>query len=158
MTAPATTSDFDDLEALLATAMAEKAEKSKGAELRAKLAKGKKTLSAEEVDEINAAIARWEAEQLWRPLATVGVFEKQVCKCGHHALVFSHHLQLQEYRSKPDTRRYTRTELDAKLTKLSRYIERSVDFCQSCAQQHFDLAELEQFEAPLSEIELIPLQ
>jgi len=158
MTTAAPVSDFDDLEALLATAMAEKAEKNKGAELRAKLAKGKKTLSADEVEEINAAIARWEAEQLWRPLATVGVFEKQVCKCGHRALVFSHHLQLQEYRSKPDTRRYTRTELDAKLPKLSRYVERQVDFCYHCVEQHFDLAELEQFEAPLSGIELIPLQ
>lgn len=160
MTATSTAADtgFDDLEALLATALAEKAEKSKGAELRSKLAKGGKSLSKEEVEEINAAIARWEAEQLWRPLATVGVFEKQVCKCGHHALVFSHHLQLQEYRTKPDTRRYTRTELDVKLPKLSRYVERPVDFCQSCAEQHFDLAELERFEAPLASIDLIPLQ
>lgn len=158
MTTAAPVSDFDDLEALLKTAMAEKAEKNKGAELRAKLAKGKKTLSAEEVDEINAAIARWEAEQLWRPLATVGVFEKQTCKCGHSALVFSHHLQLQEYRSKPDTRRYTRAEYDAKLTKLSRYVERSVDFCYHCVDTVFDLAELEQFETPLYEIDLIPLQ
>lgn len=154
MTAPATTSDFDDLEALLATAMAEKAEKNKGAELRAKLAKGKKTLSADEVDEINAAIARWEAEQLWRPLATVGVFEKQTCKCGHSALVFSHHLQLQEYRSKPDTRRYTRAEYDAKLPRLSRVLDVSVDFCYHCVETVFDLGELERLETPLSAIEL----
>lgn len=159
MTAPATTSDFDDLEALLATAMAEKAEKNKGAELRSKLAKGKKTLSAEEVDEINAAIARWEAEQLWRPLATVGVFEHRTCKCcGYSSIAYSHHLQLQEYRTKPDTRRYTRAEYDAKLPRLSRVLDVSVDFCHHCVDTVFDQAELEQFEAPLAGIELIPLQ
>lgn len=149
-----TDSGFDDLEALLATAMAEKAEKNKGAELRAKLAKGKKTLSADEVDEINAAIARWEAEQLWRPLATVGVFEKQTCKCGHSALVYSYHLQLQEYRTKPDTRRYTRAEYDAKLPRLSRVLDVSVDFCHHCVTTVFNPAELEEFDAPLSAIDL----
>ena len=155
MTTAAPVSDFDDLEALLATAMAEKAEKNKGAELRAKLAKGKKTLSADEVEEINAAIARWEAEQLWRPLATVGVFEHRTCKCcGYSSLVYSYHLQLQEYRTKPDTRRYTRAEYDAKLPRLSRVLDVSVDFCHHCVTTVFNQAELEEFDAPLSAIDL----
>jgi len=155
MTTAAPVSDFDDLEALLATAMAEKAEKNKGAELRAKLRKGKKTLSADEVDEINAAIARWEAEQLWRPQATVGVFEHRACKCyGYSSIAYSHHLQLQEYRTKPDTRRYTRAEYDAKLPRLSRVLNVSVDFCHHCVDTVFDQAELEEFDAPLSDIDL----
>jgi len=120
-----------------------------------KLAKGKKNKITEKFIAGNAAIARWEAEQLWRPLATVGVFEHRTCKCcGYSSIAYSHHLQLQEYRTKPDTRRYTRAEYDAKLPRLSRVLNVSVDFCHHCVDTVFNQAELEEFDAPLSAIDL----
>lgn len=129
---PQDSDDFADLEELLLSAKRERGERDKGKELRSKLAKGGASLSKAEVSEIESAIAKWEAERVWKPEATVAVLEIATCGCGISVTSLQQFLQLQSLRSKPDTKRYTRVPvLDLALPRISREV-RTERMCLPC--------------------------
>lgn len=154
---PAESDDFLDLEELLTSAKRERAEKDKGKELRGKLAKGGASLSKAETAEIEAAIAKWDAERVWKPEATVAVLEIATCGCGVTVTSLQQFLQLQSLRSKPDTKRYTRVPvLDLALPRISREV-RVERMCLPCMlAAGFPLTGPD-FEAPLHHFE-VPAQ
>lgn len=145
--------DFADLEDLLASAKQERSERDKGRELRSKLAKSGNTLSKQETSEIEAAIAKWEAERVWKPEATVAVLEIATCGCGVTVASLQQFLQLQSLRSKPDTKRYTRVPVpDLALPRISREV-RVERLCLACLwASGFSLTGPD-FEAPLARFE-----
>lgn len=146
--------DFSDLNSLLASAKQQAAAKTRGADLQKKLAKGRKSLPADEIAEIEASIASWEAEQIWRPVANVALLEVCVCgKCGKESpQQAGAMMQLQELRRKTDTKRLVRAAFDPALPRQVRRVTTQIDLCYLCISQiGFPIWDETPLEAPLAD-------
>lgn len=120
---------FDELEALLGEAMADRKTAEAVKQLRAK-AKGGFGLSTEDQGRIRA----WELAKEWLPVANTALFKRYVCTCGFHTTVFEGLMLEQRHRHSSHANRWTAQEAAlASLPNKTAIRTAQIPMCQRCA-------------------------
>ena len=118
---------FDELEALLGEALADR--KTTVKQLRAK-AKGGFGLSTEDQGRIRA----WELAKEWLPVANTALFKRYACVCGFHTTVFEGLMLEQRHRHSSHANRWTVQEAAlASLPNKTAIRTTRIPMCQRCA-------------------------
>jgi len=121
--------DFDDLEALLGEALADKKQIEQVKAARAK-AKGGFGLSAADLERIKS----WELVKEWLPVANVALFHRYTCNCGFHVTLFEGLMLEQRHRSDSRANRWTSQDEEQSGLPMKTAIRKSdVLMCQRCA-------------------------
>lgn len=129
------TDDFDDLEALLAQATTEHAEKQLAKKSLERLRRGGQ--SAEQVREDAARVAEWQARHEWRAVANVARFEEQRCdRCASTAYHQEGLFTRRVHRHLAATQDWIRTEvMDSDLPNETWIKRVHVPFCAECCDE-----------------------
>lgn len=120
---------FDELEALLGEAMADRKTTEAVKQLRAK-AKGGFGLSTED----QTRIRNWELAKEWLPVANTALFKRYACVCGFHTTVFEGLMLEQRHRHSSHANRWTAQEVAlASLPNKTAIRTAQIPMCQRCA-------------------------
>lgn len=97
--------DMDDLDALLAESLEQRAQKSRIETARKQLIKGVAT--AEELESCRELIREWEDKEVFKSQRHIYIMEQQVCTCcGSISSKYVQHLVYQVHRTDPHQTRY----------------------------------------------------
>lgn len=123
---------LDDLDDLLASAVAQRDEIQATKSMREKLKRGKMT--SDERHEIEAKVREWESRNVWNTVANVAVFEHISCECGFYSEVFSHLMHRQVHKHTANTTRLIVADTMAEgVPQIVAKQNSDVGMCSECA-------------------------
>lgn len=125
--------DFSDLDSIIADAETERASR-KG--IAAKRQKLNTKLSDEDRLKLLAEVRQHEDTYIWQTQAAVALFHSQHCLgCDHTHRFFMGWMSLQQHRTDPNCRRYTRGKPVERIQeRIETHAQADVELCSDCAE------------------------
>lgn len=126
--------DFADLDAIIATGEAKRAESRAIMAKQKRLAKG--NLTEDERLTLTAELRAWEDAYVWTTVAAVALFHTQACvTCGHKHRFFMGWMTQQNHKRDPNCRRFVRGKpIEPVPRRIEEHSQPAAEMCSDCAE------------------------